>query len=98
MFLFLLIVIVLLFFQLFDKDEKIIKNNNQLNLISKSEFDYSEISNHLLLVYFKVTSENYFEYYFVLNNLDNKETIDKIRQTIGSDLVELNYTVSIDEN
>ena len=51
-----------------------------------------------LLVYFKVTSENYFEYYFVLNNLNNKETIDKIRQTIGNDLVELNYTVSIDEN
>ena len=98
LFLFLLIVIVLLFFQLFDKDEKIIKNNNQLNLISKSEFDYSEISNDLLLVYFKVTSENYFEYYFVLNNLNNKETIDKIRQKIGMDLVELNYTVSIDEN
>ncbi len=97
-FLFLLIVIVLMFFQLFDKDEKTLKNNNQLNLISKSEFNYSEISNDLLLVYFKVTSENYFEYYFVLNNLDNKETIDKIRQTIGSDLVELNYTVSIDEN
>lgn len=96
--LFLLIAIVLLFFQLFDKDEKLSKNNNQLNLISKSEFNYSEISDVLSLVYFKVTSENYFEYYFVLNNLNNKETIDKIRQTIGKDLVELNYTVSIDEN
>jgi len=96
--LFLLIAIVLLFFQLFDKDEKLSKNNNQLNLISKSEVNYSEISDGLSLVYFKITSENYFEYYFVLNNLNNKEMIDKIRKMIGEDLIELNYTVSIDEN
>jgi len=96
--LFLLIAIVLLFFQLFDKDEKLSKNNNQLNLISKSEVNYSEISDGLSLVYFKITSENYFEYYFVLNNQNNKEMIDKIRKMIGEDLIELNYTVSIDEN
>ena len=96
--LFLLVAIVLLFFQLFDKDEKLSKNNNQLNLISKSEVNYSEISDGLSLVYFKITSENYFEYYFVLNNQNNKEMIDKIRKMIGEDLIELNYTVSIDEN
>ena len=96
--LFLLIVTVLVFFQLFDKDEKISKNNNQLNLISKSEFKYDEISYDLSLVYFKVTAENHFEYYFVLDTLNNKATIDKIRQMIGKDLIELNYTVSIDEN
>lgn len=96
--LFLLIVVVLLFFHLIDKDKKIIKNNNQLNLISKSEFSYDTISDDLSLVYFKVTSENYFEYYFVLNNQNNDDTIDKIRKTIGEDLIELNYTVSIDEN
>jgi hypothetical protein len=96
--LFLLISTVLVSFQLFGKDEKISKNNNQLNLISKSEFNYSKISYDLSLVYFKVTPENYFEYYFVLNNLNDEETIDKIRQMIGKDLIELNYTVSIDEN
>ena len=96
--LFVLIVIVLGFFQFFKKDENNIKNSDQLNLLSKSEFDYKNISDDLSIVYFKITPENYFEYYFVLNALNYKETIDKIRQIIGKDLIELNYTVSIDEN
>ena len=96
--LFVLIVIVLGFFQFFKKDENNIKNSDQLNLLSKSEFDYKNISDDLSIVYFKITPENYFEYYFVLNALNYKETIDKIRQIIGKDLIELNYTVSIEEN
>ena len=96
--LFVLIVIVLGFFQFFKKDENSIKNSDQLNLLSKSEFDYKNISDDLSIVYFKITPENYFEYYFVLNALNYKETIDKIRQIIGKDLIELNYTVSIEEN
>ncbi len=96
--LFVLIVVVLIFFQFFKKDENTIKNSDQLNLSSKSEFDYSDISDDLSIVYFKITPENYFEYYFVLNNPNHKKTIDRIRQMIGKDLIELNYTVSIEEN
>lgn len=96
--LFVLIVIVSGFFQFFKKDENNIKNSDQLNLLSKSEFDYKNISDDLSMVYFKITPEDYFEYYFVLNVLNYKETIDKIRQIIGKDLIELNYTVSIEEN
>lgn len=96
--LFVLISIVLTIFQQFNNNEEIFINKNQLNFISKSEFNYTEISNEISLIYFKITSENYFEYYFVLNSNKNKEIIDKIRQMIGNDLIELNFTKSTDKN